>query len=187
MNTLQTWWFVSDNSFGSNSVMWDHKQCKQSVCKIEYLQVQLLFSHSVMSDSLPPYGLKHTRLLCPSPTPGVCSDSCPLNRWCHPTVSFSVIPFSSYLQSFPALGSFPESALCIRWPKYWSFSFSIRPSNEYSGLISFRMDWFDILAEQGTLKNPAPQFRSIISLMLSFLYGPTPTFIHDHWKNHSFD
>ena len=174
MNTLQTWWFVSVNSFGSNSVIWDHKQCKQSVWKIEYLQVQLLFSHSVMSDSLPPYGLKHTRLLCLSLTPGVCSDSCPLNHWCHPTVSFPV-PFSSCLQSFPALGSFPESALCIRWPKYWSFSFSIRPSNEYSGLISFRMDRFDILAVQGTLKNLAPQFWSIISLMLSFLYGPTLT------------
>ena len=81
-----------------------------------------------------------------------------------------------------------ESALCVRWPKYWSFSFSISPSNEYSGLISFRMDWFDLLAAQGTLKSsPTPQFKSINSLVLSILYGPTLTSIHDYWKNCSFD
>ena len=81
-----------------------------------------------------------------------------------------------------------ESALHIRWPKYWSFSFSIRPSNEYSGLISFRIDWFDCLVVQGPLKSLlTPQFKSINSLALSFLYSPTLTSIHDHWKNHSFD
>ena len=80
-----------------------------------------------------------------------------------------------------------ESILRIRWPKYWSFSFSISTSNEYSGLISFRIDWLDVLAVQGTLKSsPIPQFKSISSLVLSFLYGPTLTFIHDYWKNHSF-
>ena len=74
-------------------------------------------------------------------------NSCPLSWWCHPTVSSAVIPFPSCLQSFPASRSFPmESVLRIRWPKYWSFSFSIGPSNEYSGLISFRIDWFDFLA-----------------------------------------
>ena len=80
-----------------------------------------------------------------------------------------------------------ESALRIKWPKYWSFSFSISPSNEYSGLISFRVDWFDLLAVQGTLKesSPTPQFKSINSSVFSFLYGPTLTSIHDHWKNHS--
>ena len=82
----------------------------------------------------------------------VCSDSCPLSQWCHPAVSSSVVPFSSHLLSFPASGSFPmKSALCIRWPKYWNFSIS--PSKEYSGLISFRADWFDLLAVQGTLKS----------------------------------
>ena len=96
------------------------------------------FSHSVMSDSLRPQGLQHARPPCPSPTPAVYSNSCPLSRWCHLTISSSVIPLSFCPQSFPALGSFP--VLCIRWPKYWSFSFSISPSNEYSGLISFRMD-----------------------------------------------
>ena len=77
----------------------------------------------------------------------VCSNSCPLSQWCHPAISSSIIPFSSCLQSFPASRSFR-----IRWPKYWSLSFSISPSNEYSGLISFRIDWFGLLAVQGTLK-----------------------------------
>ena len=81
-----------------------------------------------------------------------------------------------------------ESALCIRWPKCWSFSFSISPSNEHSGLISFRMDWLDLLAVQGTQESsPTPQFKSINSSELSLLYSPTLTSIHDHWKKHSFD
>ena len=94
-----------------------------------------------------------------------------------PSIFLSIRVFSS------------ESALCIRWPNYWSFSFSDSPSNEYLGLISFRIDWFAILAVQGTLKSlsPAPQFEGINSSMLSLLYGPTPTSIHDYWKNHSFD
>ena len=91
---------------------------------------------------------------CSTPGLGVYSNSCPLSRWCHPTISSSVIPFSSCLQSFPALGSFAmSSVLHIRWPKYWSFSFSISPSNEQSGLVSFRMNWLDLLAVQGTLKS----------------------------------
>ena len=99
-----------------------------------------------------PHGPQHSRLPCPSPTPEACSNSCLLSWWCHPTISSSVVPFSSHLQSFPASGSFSnESVLCIRWPKYWSFS--IRPSTEYSGLFSFRIDWFDLLAVQGTLKS----------------------------------
>ena len=109
-----------------------------------------------MSGSLRPHGPQHIKLPCPSPTPGACSNSCPLSRWCHPTISSSVIPFSSCLQSFPASGSFPISQFWIRWPKYWSFSFS--PSNEYSGLISFRMDWFDLLAIQGM--STMPRLRS---------------------------
>ena len=99
-----------------------------------------------MSNSLQPQGLQHTRLPCPSPSPGVRSDSCPLSRWCHQTISSSVTPFSCCLQSFPASESFPESALHIWWPNYWDFSFSISPSNEYSRLISFRIDWFNLLA-----------------------------------------
>ena len=90
---------------------------------------------------------------------------------------------------FPSIRVFPnESTLLIRWPKYWSYSFSICPSNEYSGLISLWIDRFDLLAVQGTLESsPAPQFKSINSLVLSFLYSPTLTSIHVYWKNHSLD
>ena len=90
--------------------------------------------------------------------------------------------------NFPRIGVFyNESSLCIKWPKYWSFSFSISPSNEYSGLISFKIDCFDLLAVQGTQESsPTPQFKSINSLALSFICGPTLTSMHDHWKNHSF-
>ena len=98
-----------------------------------------------MFDSLQPYGLQHAFLPCPLPAPGACSNSCPLSRWCHPTISSSVVPFSSCSSIFPSIRFFSnESTLLIRWPKYWSFSFSISPTNEYSGLISFRIDWFDI-------------------------------------------
>ena len=90
---------------------------------------------------------------------------------------------------FPSIRVFSnEAALHIRWPKYWSFSFHISPSNEYAGLISFRIDWLDLLADQGTLKSPqAPQFKSISSSALNLVYGPTRTSVHDYWKNHSFD
>ena len=94
----------------------------------------MLFSRSAVSNSLPPHGLQHTRPPCPSPSPEACSNSHPLSRWCHPTSLSSVIPFSSFLQSFPASGPFLMSRLFPRWPKYWSLSFRISPSNEYSGL-----------------------------------------------------
>ena len=81
-----------------------------------------------------------------------------------------------------------KSVLHIRWPKYWSFSFSISPSNEYSGLISFRIDWLDLLAPRTSKEfSPTPQFRSINSSALSFLYSPALTSIHDYWKNQSFE
>ena len=103
-------------------------------------------------------------------------NSCPLSRWCHPPISSSVIPFSSCPQSFPASGSFQMSQLFTSGgQKYWIFSFSISPSNEHPGLISFRMDWLNLLIIQGTLQesSPTPQFKSINSLALSFLYSPT--------------
>ena len=107
-----------------------------------------------MSDSLRPHRLKHARLPCPSPTPGACSNSCSLSRWCHPAVSSSCLPLLLLPSVFPSIRVFSnESVLCIRWPKYWSFSFSISPSHEYSGLISFRIEWSDLLAVQGTLKS----------------------------------
>ena len=107
-----------------------------------------------MSDSLRPHGLQNARPPCPSPTPEAYSNSCPLHQCFHPTIPSSVIHFSSLLQSFPCIMIFSkESVLHIQWPKYWHFSFSISPSNEYLGLISFRIDWMDLLAAQGTLKS----------------------------------
>ena len=99
----------------------------------------------------------------------------------HLTISSSVTPFSFCLYFFPASGSFSnESALHIRWPKYWNFNFSISLYNKYSGLISFRINWFDLLSVQETLKSPpSPQFKSISFLVLSFLYRPTLTSIQD--------
>ena len=109
------------------------------------------FSHSVVSDSLRPHKLQQTRPPCPSPTTWVYPNSCPLSRWCHPTISFFVIPYSSCPESFPALGSFQVSQFFTWGGQSWSFSFSISPSNEHSGLICFRTDWFDLLVVQGTL------------------------------------
>ena len=121
----------------------------------------LLFSYSVMSDSLQPHGLQHTRLLHPPLSARVCSYSCPLSWWYYVTISSSVAPFSSCPQSFPASGSFHH----IWWPENWSFSFSISPSNEYSGLISFRIDWFDLLAIQGILRSLLQHHSSKASIL----------------------
>ena len=135
------------------------------------------FSHSIISDSLGPHGLQHTRLPYPSPTPrdylpkGMSIESMmPSNHltFCRPLL----LPPSI----FPSIFS-NESVLPIRWPKYWSFNFSISPSNEHPGLISFRMDWLDLLSVQGTLKSPTSQFKRINSSALSFLHSPTLTSI----------
>ena len=131
-----------------------------------WISVQLGSVQSlVMSNTLQPQGLQHTRLPCPSPTPRVYSNACPLSRRCHPTNSSSVIIFSYHLQSFPASGSFQMSVLHSRWPKYWKFNIKISPSNDYSGLISFRMDWFDLLAVQGTLKSILQHYSSKASIL----------------------
>ena len=108
---------------------------------------------------------------------------------CHPTISSYVIPFSSCLQSFPASGSFlVNQFFAIRWPKYWSFSFNISPSNEYWGLISFRInDLISCSPRDSQESSPAPQFKSNNSSVLGFLYRVTLTSICDYWKNHIFD
>ena len=114
-----------------------------------------------MSNSLRPHESQHARPPCPSPSPGVHSDSCPSSPWCHPAISSSVIPFSSCPQSLPASESFPMSQLFA----YWSFSFSIIPSKEIPGLISLRMDGLDLLAVQGTLKSLLQHHSSKASIL----------------------
>ena len=122
-----------------------------------------------MFHSLQPHGLQHTRLPCPSLSPGVCSDSClysgmPSN---HLILCF---PLFLLLSVFPNMMVFSnESALCFRWPKYWSFNFSIFSSNEYSGLISLRIDWFELLSVQGTLKSLLQHYNQKVSIILPHL------------------
>ena len=169
------------------------------------------FSHSVVSDSWWPHGLRHTWPPCPSPTPRAYPNACPLSWWCHPTISSSVLPFSYCLQSFPASGCFPVSQFFESGDQnIGSFSFNISPSNEYSGLISFRVDWLDLLAVQGTLKSLLQHHSSKASILrcsafsivqLSHPYLTTGktialtrrTFVGkvmslpDYWKNHSLD
>ena len=140
-----------------------------------------LLSHSIVSNSLPPHGLQHTRLPCPSPSPRVYSNSCPLNRWCHPTISSSVVPFSSCLQYFPASGSFAVSQL------FKSGGQSIGASASTSVPPINIPDWSPCSPRDSQESSLAPQFKSINSSAVSLLYGPTLTSIHDYWKNHSFD
>ena len=158
-------------------------------CRLEGSWAHALQFSSVIQlcQTLEPHGLQHTRPPCPSPMSGADSVLCPSSRWCHPTVSSSVIPFSSCLQSFPSIKVFSrESVLHIRCPKYWSFSFSISPFSEYSGLISFRTDWFDLLTAQGTLKSLLQHHSSKTSILWHPAFF-TVTSIHDYWQNHSFD
>ena len=118
---------------------------KIHVTNIQFSSVQ--FRYSVQSNSLCPHGLQHARPPCPSPTPWACSNLCPSSQWCHPTISSSVVPFSSCLQSFPASGSFPVSQFFPSGGQNTgvSASASVLPSE----LISFRIDWLDLLAVQG--------------------------------------
>ena len=147
------------------------------------------FSRSVMSNSLQLHELQHTRIPCPSPTPGACSNTCPSSRWCHPAISTSVITFSSCLQSLPASGSLPMSQF------FTSGGQSIGASASASVLPMNIQDWFPsgltglspCSPRDSQEFSPTPQFKSINSLALSFLYGPTLTSTHDYWKNHSFD
>ena len=139
------------------------------------------FSFSVMSDSLRPHGLQHTMLPCPSPSPGACSNSSvelmmPSN---HRTLCCPLLLLPSVFPSVRVFSS--ELVLCIRWLNYWRFSFSISPSNEYSGLLSFRMDWLDLLAIQGTLKSFQHHSSKASIWRSSFLYSPALTSIHDYW------
>ena len=133
------------------------------ITRQNYQSVQ--FSCSVMSDSLRPHEPQHARPPCPSPTPGVHPKPCPLSQWCHRTISSSV-PFSSCHQSFPASGAFQMSQLFTSGDQsIGSFRFNISPSSEHPGLISFRMDWLDLLAVQGTLKSLLQHHSSKASIL----------------------
>ena len=147
------------------------------------------FSGSVVSSSLQPHGLQHAKPPYPSPTPGVYSNSCPLSQGCHSTISSlccSPSPLPLILHSIRVFSN--ESVLHIRWPKLWSFSFSISPLNKYSGLISFRLTIGSPCSPRDSQESsPTPQFKSINSSVISFLYSLTLISIHDYWKNHSFD
>ena len=147
------------------------------------------FSHSGMSDSLRPHELPHARHSCPSPTPGVHSNSCPLSQWCHPTISSSVVACSSCLQSFPASGSFQMSQL-FTWGGQSigvSASKSVLPMNTQDWSPLGWTGWISLQSKGLSRIFSTPQFKSINSLALSFLYSPTLTSIHDYWKNHSVD
>ena len=130
---------------------------------LKWCYLLLLFSGSVMSDSLQPHGLQHARLPCPSLSPRICSNSCPLSGWCHQPSHTLSSPSPAFNLSQHQVFS-NELALHIRWPKYWSFSFSISPSNEYLGVISFRNDWLDLLAVQGILKGLLQHYSSKVSI-----------------------
>ena len=145
-----------------------------ATCKQRSVQ----FSLSVVSDFLWPCRLQQAGLPCSSPTPGACLSSCPLSWWCHLILCHPLLLPSI----FPSIRIFSsDSVFHKRWPKYWSFSF-ISPSNEHSGLISFRMDWFDTCCPRDWLQESSPtsQFKSTNSFVLSSLYRPTLTSIHDY-------
>ena len=147
------------------------------------------FNHSVMSNSLRPHGLQHTRPPCLTPTPGEHPNSCALSRWCHPTISSSVIPFSSYLQSFPASGSFPMSWFFASGGQKIgvSASASALPMNIQDWSPLGGLVWSPCNPRNSQESSPKLQFKSIHSLAFSFLYSQTLISIHDYWKNHSFD
>ena len=147
------------------------------------------FSRSVVSDSLRPRESQHARPPCPPPTPGIYSNSHPLSWRCHPTISSSIVPFSSCPQSFPASGSFPMSQLLVSGGQSIgvSASTSILPMNIQDWCPLGWTGWISLQSKGLSRVFLTPQFKSINSLALSFLYSPTLTSIHDYWKNHSFD
>ena len=156
--------------------------------EISHSSVQ--FSHSVMSDSLRLHELQHARPPCPSPTFRVYPNSCPLSRLCHPTISSSIVPFSSCcLQSFPASGSFQMSQFFASGGQSIgiSASTSVLPMNIQDWFPLGWTGWISLLSKELSRVFPKPQFKSINSSVLNFLYSPTLTSIHDYWKNHSLD
>ena len=151
--------------------------------------ISVQFSHSVVSDTLRAHGLQHARPPCPSPPPGVYSNSSPSSWWCHPTISSSVIPFSSLLQSFLASGSFLMSQLFTSGGQIIgvSASISVLPMHTQDWSSLGWTGWISLQSKDSQESSPTPQFKSINSLVLSFLPSPTLTSIHAYWKNYNFD
>ena len=151
-------------------------------------QLSVQFSPSVVSDSLWFHRLRHARIPCLSLSPGVYSNSCPSRWWCHPTISSSVFLFTSCLQSFPASGSFPMSSFFASGGQSIgvSASTSVLPMNIQDWFPLGLTVWISLQCKDSQESSPTPQFKSINSSVLSFLYSPTIASIHDYWKNHRF-
>ena len=169
-------------SFVNTERLWEFFYPKDKVSSVQ-------FSRSVVSDSLRPHESQHTRPPCPSPSPGVHSNSRPSSQWCHPAVSSSVIPFSSCPQSFPASESFPMSQLFAWGGQRTGVSAlaSFLPKNTQDWSPSEWTHWISLQSRDPQESSPTPQFKSSNSSVLSFLHSPTLTSIHDYWKNHSLD
>ena len=177
-----TWWTWVKASF--SCWLWTGKPGVLQSKGSQFNSVQ--FSHSVVS-FLQPHRLQHARLPYPSPTPGAFSNSCPSSQWCHSTISSSVVPFSPCLQSFPASGSF-------QWASSSHHVAKVLELQHQSFQWIFRVDFLEdgpigspCCPRDSQETSPAPQFKTINYLALSFLYGSTLTSIHDYWKKHSFD
>ena len=153
------------------------------------IKISVKFSCSVRSDSLQPHELQHTRPPCPSPTAEAYPNSCSLSRWCHPTISSFVVPFSSCPQSFPASGSFQMNQLFASGGQSTgvSASISVLPMNTQDWSPLGWTGWITLQSKGLSIVFSIPQFKSISSWELSFLYSPTLIYIHDYWKNHSLD
>ena len=161
---------------GEGNRQWDGSIASRIPIRIFISSVQ--FSHSVVSDSLRPHESQHARPPCPSPTPGVYSNSCPSSQWCHPGISSSVVPFSSWPQSLLHQGLSQRVNSSHEVAKVLEFQLSISPSNEHPGLISFKMDWLDLLAVQGTLKSLLQHHSSKASIFGAQLSSQSNSHIH---------
>ena len=167
----------------SPSVKWN------VICEVLHIKRIVQFSHSVMSDSLWRHATQHTRPPCPSPSPGVHSNSCPLSWWCYPAISSSVVPFSSCPQSLQASDSFQSVSSLHEVAKVLEFQLQHHSfqRNPRADLLQNGLVGSPCSPKDSQESSPTPQFKSINSLALSFLHSPTLASINDHWKNHSLD
>ena len=176
-NFVKTVWLIS-----KGMVVFLQNTNAAYYCRKSIMLSSVQFSHSVLSGSLQPHELQHDRPPCPSPSPRVYSNSCPSSRWCHPAISFSVIHFSSCPQTLPGSGSFPMSQFFV-WggQSIGVSSASVLPMNNQDWSPSGWMVGSPCSPRDSQESSPTPQFKSINSSALSFLYSPTLTSIHDHW------